>query len=96
MHPAGKCDPLDPFSKEATSARNLFPGRIVKIVSLGLYQKVQLDCGFPLVAYVTNHSLENLSLEEGKEVIASFKATAIHVVRRTERKRFNRPAVKVA
>jgi tungstate transport system ATP-binding protein len=68
--------------KEATSARNHFPGRIEKIVSLGLYQKVQLNCGFPLVAYVTRHSLEELSLEEGKGVTASFKATAIHVIRR--------------
>lgn len=67
---------------EATSARNHFPGRIEKIVSLGLYQKVELNCGFPLVAYVTRHSLEDLSLEEGRHVTASFKATAIHVIRR--------------
>ncbi len=72
-------------SKVATSARNVFPGRIEKIISLGLYQKVQLHCGFPLVAFVTNHSLENLSLQEGKGVAASFKATAIHVVRRKEK-----------
>ena len=72
-------------SKEVTSARNIFMGKIVKITSLGLFQKVQLDCGFPLVAYVTNHSLEGLSLREGKEVKASFKATAIHVVRKGER-----------
>jgi molybdopterin-binding protein len=31
---------------------------------------------------VTNHSLEELSLVEGKEVKVSFKATAIHVVRK--------------
>ncbi len=72
-------------SREVTSARNIFTGRIEKIVSLGLYQKVELDCRFPLVAYVTNHSLENLLLREGKEVKASFKATAIHVVRRGEK-----------
>ncbi|OGP93203.1 MAG: ABC transporter [Deltaproteobacteria bacterium RBG_16_47_11] len=69
-------------SREMTSARNLFPAKIEKIVSLGLYQKVQLDCGFPLVAYVTHHSIESLSLGEGKAVMASFKATAIHVIRR--------------
>jgi tungstate transport system ATP-binding protein len=72
-------------SRETTSARNVFPGKIDKIVSLGLYQKVLLDCGFPMVAYVTNHSLENLSLREGKEVTASFKATAIHVIRKREK-----------
>jgi len=72
-----------PF-QEGTSARNIFPGKIVKIISLGLYQKVHLDCGFPLVAYVTNHSLEELLLTEGKEVKASFKATAVTVMRRGE------------
>jgi tungstate transport system ATP-binding protein len=56
----------------------------MKIFSLGLYQKVLLDCGFPLVAYITNRSLEELSLREGKEVKVSFKATAIHVVRKGE------------
>jgi tungstate transport system ATP-binding protein len=71
-----------PPSKELTSTRNVFPGRVEKITSLGLYHKVQLDCGFPLVAYVTHHSVENLSLVEGKAVTASFKATAIHVIRR--------------
>jgi tungstate transport system ATP-binding protein len=71
-------------SNEATSARNVFHGKIMKIFSLGLYQKVLLDCGFPLVAYITNRSLEELSLKEGKEVKVSFKATAIHVVRKGE------------
>lgn len=69
-------------SREITSARNIFAGKIEKIFSLGLYQKIQLNCGFPLVAYVTHHSMENLSLGEGKGVMASVKATAIHVIRR--------------
>ena len=71
--------------REATSARNVFSGKIEKIVSLGLYQKIQIHCGFPLVAFVTNHSMENLSLREGGEVTASFKATAIHVIRKKEK-----------
>jgi tungstate transport system ATP-binding protein len=70
--------------REGTSARNIFPGKIMRIISLGLYQKVHLDCGFPLVAYVTNHSLEELSLIEGKEVQASFKATAVTVMKKGE------------
>jgi tungstate transport system ATP-binding protein len=69
-------------SQEKTSARNVFGGRIVKIISLGLYQKVHLQCGFPLVSYVTNHSSEELFLTEGKEVRASFKATAVTVIRK--------------
>ena len=74
-----------PPQKHSSSARNMFPGKILKIIPIGLYYKVQLDCGFPLVAYVTGHSLENLSLTEGQEVVASFKATAIHVIRKTKK-----------
>jgi len=59
----------------------------VKVTSLGLFYKVQMQCGFPLVAYVTGHSLENLALKEGKEMVASFKATSIHVVRKKEKLR---------
>ncbi|MGZ3537346.1 MAG: ABC transporter ATP-binding protein [Thermodesulfobacteriota bacterium] len=73
-----------PPSQEKTSARNVFPGRVSKIIPLGLYQKVHLHCGFPLVAYVTNHSLDELSLTEGKEVSASFKATAVNVIKKGE------------
>lgn len=65
-----------------TSARNVFSGKILKVTSFGPYQKIQLDCGFPLFAYVTRHSLEALSLIEGKEVSASFKATAVTVIRK--------------
>lgn len=67
---------------ETTSARNVFKGKILRIGPLGPYHRVHLDCGFPLVAYVTRHSLKELSLKEGEEVRASFKATAIHVVRK--------------
>jgi tungstate transport system ATP-binding protein len=70
------------LTRETTSARNVFPARIEKVTPLGLYQRVTLDCGFPLVSYVTTHSVEGLSLGQGKEVTASFKATAIHVLRK--------------
>jgi tungstate transport system ATP-binding protein len=66
----------------ATSARNVFPGKIVKITPMGLFHKIHIDCGFPLVAYVTHLSSEKLSLREGVDIIASFKATAVHVIRK--------------
>ena len=65
-----------------TSARNAFPGTIRKITPLGLFHRVRVDCGFDLVAYVTRQSLDELLLEEGKTVMASFKATAVHVIPR--------------
>ncbi len=70
---------------EQSSARNVFPGRLVKITPFGLFYRILLDCGFPLISYITAHSVEKLNLEEGKEMVASFKATAIHVLRKKEK-----------
>ncbi|KAF0220115.1 MAG: tungstate transport system ATP-binding [Geobacteraceae bacterium] len=65
----------------ATSARNVFPATIRKMVTMGVYHKLHLECGFPLVACLTHQSLGTLHLEEGKQVFASFKATAVHLIR---------------
>ena len=67
-------------SQEGVSARNTFAGKIVRIAPLGLFYKVCLDCGFPLIAYVTAPSVENLTLQEGQSIFASFKATAVHLI----------------
>jgi tungstate transport system ATP-binding protein len=67
----------------SSSARNVFPARISGVTSAGPYLKVKLDCGFPLVATVTAESLATLGLTRGREVFASFKATAVHVIRPT-------------
>jgi tungstate transport system ATP-binding protein len=66
----------------SSSARNVFPARIAGVASVGAYLKVRLDCGFPLVATVTAESLTTLGLARGRDVFASFKATAVHVIRR--------------
>jgi len=65
----------------ATSARNVFPAIIGKVTHMGVYFKLHLDCGFPLVACLTQQSLSTLHLAEGKQVFASFKATAVHLIR---------------
>lgn len=65
----------------ATSARNIFPSRVTRITSQGPLFKVELDCGFYLSAYLTALSKEELGLTEGRDVIASFKATAAHSIR---------------
>jgi len=61
--------------------RNTFPANVVRITTMGPYQKVHLDCGFPLVTYVTGHALSAFSLKEGTHVLASFDAAAVHVIR---------------
>jgi tungstate transport system ATP-binding protein len=64
------------------SARNIFEGKVSKIIRQGFFYKLTLDCGFPLVAYITIPSYEDLGIAKGGMVIASFKATAVHVIGR--------------
>jgi tungstate transport system ATP-binding protein len=67
-------------ARQPSSARNHFSGRVTKILPWGVAFKVHLDCGFPLVASVTRPSIEELDLHEGQQVIATFKATSVHVI----------------
>jgi tungstate transport system ATP-binding protein len=65
---------------EAGSARNRLPGRVTDVNVMGALVKVGLECGFPLVAYVTRASQEEMNIEKGRRVTAVFKATSIHVM----------------
>lgn len=67
---------------EDTSARNVFAATVVKIIPRGLFYRICLDCGFFLSTYITGQSVEALALHEGVKVAASFKATAVHVIRK--------------
>jgi tungstate transport system ATP-binding protein len=67
-----------------SSARNVLEARVAGVSSVGPYLKVKLDCGFPLVATVTGESLTTLGLARDKIVFASFKATAVHLIRRSD------------
>jgi tungstate transport system ATP-binding protein len=69
-------------TKISSSARNSFAGEITRIVSFGALRRVEVDCGFPLVALVTKRSAEELDLSKGKQVYVSFKVTAIHIIKR--------------
>ena len=65
-----------------SSARNRLAGRIQKVIPQGPLARVQVDCGFPLLALVTRSSAFEMNLEEGKMVGASFKASAVHLIPR--------------
>jgi molybdopterin-binding protein len=65
-----------------TSARNHLRATVRRITTVGGQVRVVLDCGFTLVALITKQSLEEMSLGAGDEVVASFKATAAHVIPR--------------
>lgn len=67
-------------SKLRSSARNSIPGRITEITRVGATFNIRLHHG--LTALVTKQAIEDLGLEKGKKVYASFKATAIHLIPR--------------
>lgn len=70
------------LSKSASSARNSFIGQITRVVSVGSLTRVIINCGFQLVALVTKKSAEELKLESGRSIYATFKATGVHTIRR--------------
>ncbi len=69
-----------------SSARNRFLGRVTRVAARGSMYHVTVDCGFLIVAMITPRSVEGLGLVDGREVVAAFKATAAHVIRRSAMK----------
>lgn len=67
-------------SRANSSARNQFNARVVEITALAHLFKITLDCGFPLVAYITKQSYLELNIARGAHVVASVKATVIHLI----------------
>ncbi len=70
------------LTRVSSSARNSFAGEITWVVSVGPLARVEIDCGFPLVALVTKRSAEEMNLTKGRQVYATFKATGVHVIKR--------------
>ncbi|MBU4292868.1 MAG: ABC transporter ATP-binding protein [Actinobacteria bacterium] len=63
-----------------SSAMNSFKGEITEIQDLGIFKKVEIDCGFKLVSFVTQNSIERLGLEPRKKVLSSVKASSVHIL----------------
>jgi molybdate/tungstate transport system ATP-binding protein len=64
----------------ASSARNRFRGRVTETATTGALTRVTVDVsGTPLVAALTTRSAQELAIVEGAEVVASFKAMAVHL-----------------
>jgi tungstate transport system ATP-binding protein len=73
---------IDLAPRTSTSARNLLHGTVQKLVPVGSFEHVVVDCGIPVTALVTTRSAEDLALAAGKEVWISVKATAVHILPR--------------
>jgi molybdate transport system ATP-binding protein len=62
------------------SAQNRLPARIASVTTIGNRVRLGLSAGQPLVAEVTPKALEDLHLDVGREVLATWKATATRLV----------------
>ncbi len=64
----------------SSSVRNQFRGKIVELLPAGALTRVTIDVsGTMLVSAVTSRSAQELQLAPGKEVVAAFKATSVHL-----------------
>ena len=65
-----------------SSARNHLLGHIQSVDREGPMVRVNLDCGFPLKALITNQACQDMGLREQDEIVALIKAPAIHLIAR--------------
>lgn len=64
----------------ASSVRNQFRGTVTGLAPAGALTRVTIDVsGTPLVAAVTTRSVQELGLRPGKDIVAAFKATSVHL-----------------
>ncbi|OGO64421.1 MAG: transporter [Chloroflexi bacterium RBG_19FT_COMBO_50_10] len=63
------------------SARNILKGKVAKVVHGAVNSEVTIELpgGAQLVSIITNSSVENLGLNEGKEAYAIIKASNVMV-----------------
>jgi molybdopterin-binding protein len=63
------------------SARNVLKGKVVKIVRGAVNDEVTLELpgGIQVVAIITDASVDNLGLKEGKEAYAVIKASSVMI-----------------
>lgn len=78
--------PTDAPGADATSARNRFEGVVVDVDRSTAIGRVTVDVGTeePLIALLTDESLDRLELDAGDAVVASFKATATRAIATTD------------
>ena len=68
---------VEPFK---SSARHTLHAQVVDLIPVGPFIRVVLDTGIRMIAMVTRTSSEELSLEPGCQVYATFKESAVHVI----------------
>ena len=66
----------------SSSPRNRLPGIVQTLTPEGPLVRVDIDCGFPLIALLTTQACRQMSLSRGDPVLALVKAPHIHLIGR--------------
>lgn len=66
----------------SSSPRNRLPATVRAVSPAATLMRVDLDCGFPLVAFLTRQACEELALEPGSRTVALVKAPHVHLIRK--------------
>ena len=69
-------------SANPTSARNHVPAIVQSVTREGPLMRVELSCGFNLIALLTKQACEEMGLKPGDHVMALVKAPSIHLIPR--------------
>jgi molybdate transport system ATP-binding protein len=68
-----------------SSARNHLPAAVRSVAGEGALMRIDLDCGFPLIALLTKQACAELALGPGDQISALIKAPNIHLIPRNSR-----------
>ena len=64
----------------ASSARNVFKGKIVEILDLGSVVRLKVDVGRPFTVQITKRSFNEMGLNLNAEVFLAFKASSVQII----------------
>ena len=68
--------------RSPSSARNCLQATVRSITPEGALIRIDLDCGFPLIALLTKQACHELALTTGDQVFALVKAPNVHLIPR--------------
>jgi molybdopterin-binding protein len=67
-------------SRFASSARNVFKGKIVEVSDLGSVVRLRVDVGKPFTVQITKRSFTEMGLNLNTEVFLAFKASSVQII----------------
>jgi len=70
------------ISADGSYPSNRLEACVTTIEAYGPMLKIEMDCGFPLVSYLTKQAFFGLGLRTGDSVIAGLRAESVHLMKR--------------